>query len=180
MADFADFPMGSGARVRKDSERLQAYGTVDELNAIVGIVRTYLTQHSDRLGMPFALAAKTAFPDKEVFILFGDGAFGFNGFEFDTAVRHHLPVVSVVGNNAAWNEVRYGQISRYGPVRGDIATVLAPTRYDRIVADMGGHGEHITEPKDIRSKMSLMLRAAHDGPPTHIEKQSTWRRPTVN
>src|SRR5262249_55037458 len=55
------------------------------------------------VGMPFAIAAKVAFPHKEAFILFGDGAFGLNGFEFDTAVRFNLPVVSVVGNNAAWN-----------------------------------------------------------------------------
>ncbi len=71
------------------------------------------------VGMPFAIAAKVAFPKKEAFILFGDGAFGLNGFEFDTAVRFNLPVVSVVGNNAAWNQIRYGQIStlRRGPRR---------------------------------------------------------------
>ncbi len=66
------------------------------------------------VGMPFAIAAKVALPHKEAFILFGDGAFGLNGFEFDTAVRFNLPIVSVVGNNAAWNQIRYGQIARYG------------------------------------------------------------------
>ncbi|HYT95067.1 MAG TPA: thiamine pyrophosphate-binding protein [Gemmataceae bacterium] len=102
------------------------------------------------VGMPFAIAAKLAQPHKEAFILFGDGAFGFNGFEFDTALRFRLPIVSVVGNNAAWNQVRYGQIARYGTARGDIANLLAPTRYDRVVEALGGHGEHVTEPKDIR------------------------------
>jgi acetolactate synthase-1/2/3 large subunit len=102
------------------------------------------------VGMPFAIAAKVAFPHKEAFILFGDGAFGLNGFEFDTALRFKLPVVSVVGNNAAWNQIRYGQIERYGEARGDIANVLAPTRYDRVVEALGGHGEHVTEAKDIR------------------------------
>lgn len=102
------------------------------------------------VGMPFAIAAKIAFPQKEAFILFGDGAFGLNGFEFDTALRFNLPVVSVVGNNAAWNQIRYGQISRYGEARGDVANLLAPTRYDRVVEALGGHGEHVTEPKDIR------------------------------
>ncbi len=102
------------------------------------------------VGMPFAIAAKLARPDKEAFILFGDGAFGFNGFEFDTALRFNLPVVSVVGNNAAWNQIRYGQIAKYGAARGDVANLLAPTRYDRIVEAMGGYGEHVTEPKDIR------------------------------
>ena len=105
------------------------------------------------VGMPFAIAAKVAQPEKEAFILFGDGAFGFNGFEFDTALRFNLPVVSVVGNNAAWNQIRFGQIAKYGAARGDIANLLNPTRYDRIVEAMGGYGEHVTEPKDIRPAM---------------------------
>jgi acetolactate synthase-1/2/3 large subunit len=102
------------------------------------------------IGMPFAIAAKVAFPQKEAFILFGDGAFGFNGFEFDTALRFNLPVVSVVGNNTAWNQIRYGQIAKYGSDRGDVANLLAPTRYDKVVEALGGYGEHVTEPKDIR------------------------------
>jgi acetolactate synthase-1/2/3 large subunit len=102
------------------------------------------------VGMSFAIAAKVALPHKEAFILFGDGAFGFNGFEFDTAVRFNLPVVSVVGNNAAWNQIRYGQIAKYGKDRGDTANLLAATRYDRVVEALGGYGEHVTEPKDIR------------------------------
>ncbi|MFN4259331.1 MAG: thiamine pyrophosphate-binding protein [Gemmataceae bacterium] len=105
------------------------------------------------VGMPFALAAKVALPHQEAFILFGDGAFGFNGFEFDTALRFNLPVVSVVGNNAAWNQIRYGQIAKYGSERGDIANLLAATRYDRIVEAMGGYGEHVTEPQDIRAAL---------------------------
>ncbi len=117
------------------------------------------------VGMPFALAAKVAFPKKEAFILFGDGAFGLNGFEFDTAVRFNLPVVSVVGNNAAWNQIRYGQVSRYGEARGDIANLLAPTRYDRVVEALGGHGEHVTEPKDIRPALE---RARASGKPACV------------
>jgi thiamine pyrophosphate-dependent acetolactate synthase large subunit-like protein len=115
--------------------------------------------------MPFALAAKIAFPQKEAFILFGDGAFGLNGFEFDTAVRFNLPVVSVVGNNAAWNQIRYGQIGRYGKARGDIANLLAPTRYDRVVEALGGYGEHVTEPGDIRPALE---RARASGKPACV------------
>jgi acetolactate synthase-1/2/3 large subunit len=102
------------------------------------------------VGMPFALAAKVALPQKEAVVLFGDGAFGFNGFEYDTALRFNLPVVGVVGNNAAWNQIRFGQIAKYGPERGDTANLLAATRYDRVVEALGGHGEHVTEPRDIR------------------------------
>jgi acetolactate synthase-1/2/3 large subunit len=61
------------------------------------------------VGLAFALAAKTAFPDKEVLVVFGDGAFGLNGFEFDTCVRHNLPVIAVVGTNGTWGMVRYGR-----------------------------------------------------------------------
>lgn len=117
------------------------------------------------VGMPFALAAKVAFPQKEAFILFGDGAFGLNGFEFDTAVRFRLPVVSVVGNNAAWNQIRFGQIQRYGQARGDIANLLAPTRYDQVVEALGGYGEHVTEAKDIRPALE---RARASGKPACV------------
>jgi len=102
------------------------------------------------VGMPFAIAAKVAYPQKEALVLFGDGAFGFNGFEYDTALRFNLPVVGVVGNNAAWNQIRYGQISKYGTQRGDTANLLAATRYDLIVEALGGHGENVTEPGAIR------------------------------
>jgi acetolactate synthase-1/2/3 large subunit len=117
------------------------------------------------VGMPFALAAKVAFPQKEAFILFGDGAFGFNGFEYDTAVRFGLPVVGVVGNNAAWNQIRYGQIAKYGAQRGDTANLLAPTRYDRVVEALGGYGEHVEKPQDIRPALE---RARASGKPACV------------
>src|SRR5262249_14009115 len=117
------------------------------------------------VGMPFAIAAKVAFPRKEAFILFGDGAFGLNGFEFDTAVRFNLPVVSVVGNNAARNQIRYGQIARYGTAPGDTANLLAATRYDRVVEALGGHGEHVTEPREIRPALE---RARSSGKPACV------------
>jgi acetolactate synthase-1/2/3 large subunit len=117
------------------------------------------------VGMPFALAAKVAFPKKEALILFGDGAFGLNGFEYDTAVRFNLPVIGVVGNNAAWNQIRYGQVSRYGKARGDIANLLAPTRYDRVVEALGGHGSHVTDPKEIRPALE---RARASGKPSCV------------
>ena len=117
------------------------------------------------VGLPFALAAKVALPHKEALVLFGDGAFGFNGFEYDTALRFGLPVLGVVGNNAAWNQIRYGQIARYGAARGDTANLLAPTRYDRVVEALGGHGEHVTEPKDLRPALE---RARASGKPACV------------
>lgn len=101
------------------------------------------------VGMPFALAAQLAHPDKRVLIVYGDGSFGLNGFEFDTAVRFGLPIVGVVGNDAAWGQMLRPQSTLYGSDRV-VATKLGYTRYDKIVEAMGGHGEHVTEPDQIR------------------------------
>ena len=100
------------------------------------------------VGMPFALAAQKAHPDKRVLIVYGDGSFGLNGFEFDTAVRFGLPIVGVVGNDAAWGQMLRPQASLYGQDRV-VATELNFTRYDKVVEAMGGHGEHVTEPDEI-------------------------------
>jgi acetolactate synthase-1/2/3 large subunit len=101
------------------------------------------------VGMPFALAAQLANPDKRVLIVYGDGSFGLNGFEYDTALRFGLPIVGIVGNDAAWGQMLRPQSTVYGADR-IVATQLRYTRYDKIVEAMGGHGEHVTEPAQIR------------------------------
>jgi len=117
------------------------------------------------IGVPFAIAAKTALPDKDISVLFGDGAFSLTGFDIDTAVRFGLPFVSMVGNNAGWNQIRFGQLSKYGEKRGDVANKLIPTRYDVIVEAMGGYGELVTQPQDIRPPME---RARVSGKPSCV------------
>jgi acetolactate synthase-1/2/3 large subunit len=101
------------------------------------------------VGMPFALAAKASFPDRKVLIIYGDGSFGLNGFEYDTAIRHDLPIVGIVGNDAAWGQMLRPQVGMYGVDRV-VATRLNYTRYDRIVEAMGGHGEYCERPEEIR------------------------------
>jgi acetolactate synthase-1/2/3 large subunit len=117
------------------------------------------------VGTPFAIAAKAAMPDKEVIVLFGDGAFGLTGFDYDTLVRFNMPVIGVVANNAAWNQVRYGQVERYGRAKGEVANCLTPLRYDRIVEAMGGYGEQVIEPSQIRPALE---RARRSGKPSCI------------
>ena len=102
------------------------------------------------VGTPFAIAAGAACPDREVVILFGDGAFGLTGFDYDTLIRFGMPVIGIVGNNSAWNQVRCCQVQKYGTEKGDVANALTPLRYDRIVEAMGGYGEYVTEPAQIR------------------------------
>lgn len=101
------------------------------------------------VGMPFALAAQLAHPDRRVLIIYGDGSFGLNGFEFDTAIRFGLPIVGIVGNDAAWGQMIRPQSTLYGEDR-IVATRLNMTRYDKIVEAMGGHGEYVTTPDEIR------------------------------
>jgi acetolactate synthase-1/2/3 large subunit len=116
------------------------------------------------VGMPFALAAQLSCPDQRVLIIYGDGSFGLNGFEFDTAVRFGLPIVGIVGNDAAWGQMMRPQAMLYGSDRL-VATELSPTRYDKIVEAMGGHGENVTEPDQIRPALE---RAFASGKPALV------------
>jgi acetolactate synthase-1/2/3 large subunit len=100
------------------------------------------------VGMPFALAAQLSHPDRRVLIIYGDGSFGLNGFEYDTAVRFELPIVGIVGVDGAWGQMIRPQAAVYGANRV-VATRLNFTRYDRIVEAMGGHGEYCTRPEEI-------------------------------
>ena len=107
--------------------------------------------------LPTALAAKVAYPDSRVFMLSGDGAFGFNGMEFDTAVRHKLNIVAIVGNDSAWGIDRQIQLGLYGR---PVATDLLQTRYDQMVQGLGGYGEFVERPQDLepRSAASVGFR----------------------
>jgi acetolactate synthase-1/2/3 large subunit len=100
------------------------------------------------VGAPFAIAAKLLAPERPVCVVQGDGAFGLNGFDYETAVRFGLPMVVVVGNDAAWGQIRVPQRALYGEDRAP-ATSLAPTRYDRVVEAFGGKGEHVDYPRDL-------------------------------
>ncbi|MBI3943703.1 MAG: acetolactate synthase [Chloroflexi bacterium] len=109
------------------------------------------------VGMPFALAAQLAFPERKILVIFGDGSFGLNGFEFDTAVRFKLPIMSVVGNDAAWGQMRRPQIALYGEDRA-VATSLAPTHYDKVVEALGGWGACVDQPDQIGPALQAMGR----------------------
>lgn len=98
------------------------------------------------VGMPFALAAQVTYPDRKVLIIYGDGSFGLNGFEYDTAVRFKLPIVGIVGNDAAWGQMMRPQGALYGQYA---AVLLEHTRYDKVVEALGGHGEFVEQPRDI-------------------------------
>jgi acetolactate synthase-1/2/3 large subunit len=116
------------------------------------------------VGMPFALAAQLAHPDKRVVIVYGDGSFGLNGFEFDTAVRFGLPIIGIVGNDAAWGQMMRPQGAMIGWDKLD-GTLLNPTRYDKVVEALGGYGELVERPEELRPALE---RAAASGKPACI------------
>jgi acetolactate synthase-1/2/3 large subunit len=116
------------------------------------------------VGMPFAIAAQLSNPGQRVMIIYGDGSFGLNGFEYDTAVRFGLPIVGIVGNDAAWGQMMRPQAMIYGSDRL-VATELTYTRYDLVVEALGGHGEHVTEPAGIRPAIE---RAFASGKPALV------------
>ncbi|MBW7958839.1 MAG: hypothetical protein H3C69_04710 [Candidatus Promineofilum sp.] len=116
------------------------------------------------VGAPFAIAAQHLFLERRVLIISGDGSFGLNGFEFDTAARFGLPIVAIVGNDAGWGQIRRPQEQMVGTERA-IATSLAPTRYDKVVEAMGGYGELVEEPDKISPALE---RALASGKPACI------------
>ena len=114
-------------------------------------------------GPGYALAAKLAHPDRQVVLLSGDGAFGFSAMEFDTLVRHRVPVICVIGNNGIWATEKHPMLNLLGTA---IATDLRPgTRYDKVVEALGGHGELVERPEDIRPALE---RAAKAGVPACV------------
>jgi acetolactate synthase-1/2/3 large subunit len=114
------------------------------------------------VGMPFALAAQASNPDKRVVIIYGDGSFGLNGFEYDTAVRFDLPIIGIVGNDGAWGQMMRPQGAIYGMYD---STLLNYTRYDKVVEALGGHGEFVERPDQIRGALD---RAARSGKPALV------------
>jgi acetolactate synthase-1/2/3 large subunit len=112
--------------------------------------------------LPTALAAKVAYPDSRVIMLTGDGAFGFNAMEFDTAVRHKLDITAILGNDSAWGIDRQIQLGLYGR---PVATDLLQSRYDKVVEGLGGHGEFVARPEDLEP---ALRRALASGKPALV------------
>ena len=120
------------------------------------------------VGVPFAMAAKFAHPDKEVLCYFGDGAFSLTGWDFETCVRFGLPFLGIVGNNSAMNQIRCGQIIKYGENRGDVGNILGDVPYDKFAEMLGGHGEEVREPDQIRPALERAREAVAGGQPALV------------
>jgi acetolactate synthase-1/2/3 large subunit len=99
-------------------------------------------------GMPFAIAAKVAHPERQVLCIVGDGSVGLNFSEFDTMVRHGLPIVVVVNNDQQWGMSAHGQDLLFGRDRR-VVTDLGATRYERAAEGFGCHAEFVREPDEL-------------------------------
>jgi acetolactate synthase I/II/III large subunit len=115
-------------------------------------------------GIPFAMAAKLARPDKKVVVLNGDGSFGFNAMEFDTMVRHNIPVVVVVNNDCAWGMIKHSQELSIGKDRLQCSE-LGTRHYEKVVEGLGGHGEFVTKDEEI---IPALERAFASGKPACV------------
>ncbi len=117
------------------------------------------------VGPGFAVGAQAAHPDRPVVLYSGDGAIGFNLVEWDTMVRHGLPITTVVSNNLGWGMSFHGQEALFG-ADGHVVSDLPETRYDRIAESFGLYGERVEDPDEIGP---AMRRARDSGRPACID-----------
>ena len=101
------------------------------------------------VGTGFAIAAGLANPEKEVLCYYGDGAFAMTAFDMETANRFNVPYVAVIGNNSAMNQIRYGQLAKYGPERGNVGNLLGDVPFGQFAQMLGGYGEEVRDPAQI-------------------------------
>ncbi|MEX0999157.1 MAG: thiamine pyrophosphate-binding protein [Thermodesulfobacteriota bacterium] len=117
------------------------------------------------VGVPFAIGTKVARPDKQVALITGDGAVGMNFMEFETAIRHKIPFVAVVCNDQAWGMTKHQLEITYGKKRPKVGVDLNLTPFHEIVKVLGGYGELVSNPKELRGAIE---RAFSSGVPALI------------
>jgi len=106
------------------------------------------------VGLPFGLGAKVAMPDKQVIVMHGDGSFGLNAMELDTAVRHKIPVLVVISLNGGWTA---------DPDKDKPGRNLGYTRYDKMAEALGCHGEYVENPDGIRPALERAQKKVDQG-----------------
>ena len=102
------------------------------------------------VGTGFAMAAGLAHPQKEVICLYGDGSFGMTAFDMETANRFGVPYIAIVGNNSHMNQIRYGQVTKYGEQRGNVGNKLGDVPFGTFAEMLGGSGQEIRDPNEIQ------------------------------
>ncbi len=132
------------------------------------------------IGGGFALGAKLCFPDAEVYILYGDGSSGYSLMEFDTFVRHGLPVVAIIGNDASWSQIARDQIEI---LKDDCGTVLAHSQYEQIAMAFGAKGKKVTSLEEFHVALREARASIQQGTPYIINAilaQSEFRKGSLS
>ncbi len=123
------------------------------------------------VGAGFALGAKLCHPEKEVWLLYGDGSAGYSLAEFDTFVRHQIPVIAVVGNDACWSQIAREQVKM---LRDEVGTVLRHTDYHQVAEGFGGKGLLLNDAQQIATGLAQARKLAAEGHPVlinaHLDK----------
>jgi len=117
------------------------------------------------VGAGFALGAAVARPDREVWILYGDGACGYGLMEFDTFVRHGIPVIAIVGNDAGWTQIAREQVKM---LHDDVGTVLARTDYHAVAAGFGAEGILVKQIGEVPAALARAREIARQGKPVLV------------
>jgi thiamine pyrophosphate-dependent acetolactate synthase large subunit-like protein len=118
------------------------------------------------VGLPFGVGAKIAKPDKQVIVVHGDGSFGLNAMELDTAVRHHVPILVVISLNGGWTA---------DPQRDKPGRDLGYTRFDRMAEALGCYGEYVEQPEAIRPALERAQRKVDEGMVALVNVKTDWR-----
>ena len=107
-------------------------------------------------GIPYGMAAKLAHPESQVLVFIGDGSFGFYAMEYDTCIRHHLPITTVLGNDATWGIDKTFQLAYF---QRAVGTDLRFIRYDKVVEAIGGYGEYVERSEEVAPAVERALRS---------------------
>ena len=118
------------------------------------------------VGLPFGLGAKVAMPDKQVIVVHGDGSFGLNAMELDTAVRHKIPILVVISLNGGWTA---------DPKREKPGRDLGYTRFDKMAESLGCYGEYVERPEDIRPALDRAQRKVDQGMVAVVNVKTDYR-----
>jgi acetolactate synthase-1/2/3 large subunit len=113
------------------------------------------------VGTGFAIAAGLANPNKEVLCYYGDGSFGMTAFDMETANRFGVPYIAVIGNNSAMNQIRYGQLAKYGDQRGNVGNLLGDVPFGKFAEMLGGYGEEVRDPAQIAPALQRARESVH-------------------
>jgi thiamine pyrophosphate-dependent acetolactate synthase large subunit-like protein len=111
------------------------------------------------VGPSFAMSAKLAKPDKQVLVIYGDGSFGLNAMEYESAIRQRIPFVGIIGNDGAWGQIKVAQEMLYGAGNAPASELDREAPYHRMVEGLGGFGAKVTRPEDIRPALKEAFEA---------------------